>query len=75
MVLKVISLNSRRYPFTRDPELEILNFGAIDDEPDEGVVPKSCLQVIYVKGARRIDFCDRGSAKSRMKFKNQLFNF
>ena len=58
---KIISLDSRRYPFPRNPKLEILRFGAIDDEPDEGVVPESGVQVIYVKGARHIDLCDRGS--------------
>ena len=75
MVSKVISLDSRRYPFPRNKGLDILRFGAIDDEPDEDVVPESGVKVIYVKGARHIDLCDRGIRKSRMKLKNQLFNF
>ncbi len=43
---KIISLDSRRYPFPRNPKLEILRFGASDDEPDEGVVPESGIQFV-----------------------------
>ncbi|ETZ04930.1 alpha/beta fold hydrolase [Holospora undulata] len=60
---KIISLDSRRYPFPRNPKLEILRFGASDDEPNEGGVPESGVQVIYVKGARHINLSDRGSSK------------
>lgn len=72
---KVISLDSRRYPFPRNPKLEILRFGAIDDEPDEGVVPQSSVQVIYVKGARHIDLCDRGSPEIKDEIKKSIIKF
>lgn len=75
MVSKVISLDSRRYPFPRNPKLEILRFGAIDDEPDEGVVPESGVQVIYVKGARHIDLCDRGSPEIKNEIKKSIIQF
>ena len=72
---KVISLDSRRYPFPRNPKLEILRFRAIDDEPDEGVVPESGVQVIYVKGARHIDLCDRGSSQIKDEIKKSIIQF
>lgn len=72
---KIISLDSRRYPFPRNPKLEILRFGAIDDEPDEGVVPESGVQVIYVKGARHIDFCDRGSPEIKDEIQKSIIQF
>ena len=73
---KVISLDSRRYPFPRNPKLEILRFGAIDDEPDEGVVPESGVQEIYVKGeARHIDLSDRGSPEIKDKIKKSIIQF
>ena len=72
---KVISLDSRRYPFPRNPKLEILRFGAIDDEPDEGVVPESGVQVIYVKGARHIDLCDRGSSQIKDEMQKSIIQF
>jgi predicted esterase len=75
MVSKIISLDSRRYPFPRNPKLEILRFGAIDDEPDEGVVPESGVQVIYVKGARHIDLCDRGSSQIKDEIKKSIIQF
>lgn len=72
---KIISLDSRRYPFPRNPKLEILRFGASDDEPDEGVVPESGVQVIYVKGARHIDLCDRGSPEIKNEIKKSIIQF
>lgn len=75
IVSKVISLDSRRYPFPRNPKLEILRFGAIDDEPYEGVVPESGVQVIYVKGARHIDLYDRGSSQIKDGIKKLIIQF
>ena len=75
MVSKIISLDSRRYPFPRNPKLEILRFGAIDDEPDEGVVRESGVGVIYVKGARHIDLCDRGSPEIKDEIKKSIIQF
>lgn len=72
---KIISLDSRRYPFPRNPKLEILRFGAIDDEPDEGVVPESGVQVVYLKGARHIDLCDRGSQKIKDEIQKSIIQF
>jgi predicted esterase len=74
-VSKVVSLDRKRYPFPRNPKLEILRFGAIDDEPDEGVVPESGVQVIYVKGARHMDLCDRGSQKMKDKIQKSMIQF
>lgn len=74
MVSKIISLDSRRYPFPRNPRLEILRFGASDDEPDAGVVPEGA-QVIYVKGARHIDLCDRGSATIKEEIQKSIIQF
>ena len=75
IVSKIISLDSRRYPFPRNPKLEILRFGAIDDEPDEGVVPESGVQVIYVKGARHIDLCDRGNSQIKDEIQKSIIQF
>lgn len=75
LVSKIISLDSRRYPFPRNPKLEILRFGALDDEPDEGVVPESGVQVIYVKGARHIDLCDPGSPEIKNEIKKSIIQF
>ncbi len=75
IVLKIISLDSRRYPFPRNKGLDILRFGAIDDEPDEGVVPESGVQVIYVKGARHIDLSDRGSEVIKDEIQKSIIKF
>ncbi len=75
MVSKIISLDSRRYPFPRNPKLEILRFGAIDDEPDEGVVPESGVQVIYVQSACHIDLSDRGSPEIKDEIKKSIIKF
>jgi len=75
MVSKIISLDSRRYPFPRNSKLEILRSGAIDDKPDEGVVPESSVQVIYVKGARHIDLCDQGSPEIKDEIKKSIIQF
>jgi predicted esterase len=74
-VSKIISLDSRRYPFPRNPRLEILRFGAIDGEPDEGVVPESGVQVIFVKGARHIDLSDRGSPEIKDEIQKSIIQF
>lgn len=75
IVSKIISLDSRRYPFPRNPRLEILRFGASDDEPDEGVVSESGVQVIYLKGARHIDLCDRGSPEIKAEIQKSIIKF
>lgn len=75
IVSKIISLDSRRYPFPRNPKLEILRFVASDDEPDEEVVPESGVQVVYVKGARHIDLCDRGSSQIKDEIKKSIIQF
>lgn len=75
MVSKIISLDSRRYPFPRNPKLEILRFGAIDDEPDEGVVPDKGIQEIYVKGARHIDLSDRGNSQIKDEIQKSIIKF
>jgi len=75
MVSKVISLDSRRYPFPRNPKLEILRFGAIDDETDEGVVPESGVQVIYVQSACHIDLSDRGSPEMKDEIQKSIIKF
>jgi len=75
MVSKVISLDSRRYPFPRNPKLSILRFGAVDDEPDEGVVPDTGIQEIYVKGARHIDLSDRGSPEIKDEIQKSIIKF
>jgi pimeloyl-ACP methyl ester carboxylesterase len=75
MVSKVISLESRRYPFPRNPKLKILRFGAIDDEPDEGVVADTGIQEIYVKGARHIDLSDRGNPEIKDEIQKSIIKF
>ena len=72
---KIISLDSRRYPFPRNPKLEILRFGAIDDEPDEGVVPGSGVQVIYVQQAKHMDLCDLGSPAIKEEIQKTIIQF
>ncbi len=74
MVSKIISLDSRRHPFPQNKNIEILRFGAIDDEPDEGVVPEG-TKVIYVKEARHIDLCDRGSQIIKEEIQKQIIQF
>lgn len=75
MVSKVVSLDSRRYPFPTNPNIEILRFGASDDEPDAAVVPKSGVEVIYVKGAKHIDLCDRGSKPIKDEIQKSIIQF
>ncbi len=75
MVSKIISLDSRRYPFPRNPNIEILRFCASDDEPDEFIVPKSNIQVIYIKNARHIDLCDRGPDSIKNKLQRLIIQF
>lgn len=75
MVSKIISLDSRRYPFPRNSDIEILRFGASDDEPDAGVVPDFGIQVIYVKEARHIDLCDRGSPEIKDEIQKSIIQF
>lgn len=75
MVSTIISLDSRRYPFPRNPKLKILRFGAIDDEPDEGVVHGTGIQEIYVKGARHIDLSDRGSPEIKDEIQKSIIKF
>lgn len=75
MVSKVISLDSRRYPFPRNPKLKILRFGAIDDEPDQGVVPDTGIQEIYVQSARHIDLSDRGSPEIKDEIQKSIIKF
>lgn len=75
IVSKIISLDSRRYPFPRNPKLKILRFGAIDDKPDEGVVPDTGIQEIYVKGARHIDLSDRGSSEMKDEIQKSIIKF
>ena len=74
-VSKIISLDSRRYPFPRNTNIGILRFGAIDDEPDEGVVPDDGVQVIYAKEARHIDLCDRGSPNIKEEIQESIIEF
>lgn len=75
MVSKVISLDSRRYPFSRNANIKILRFGAVDDEPDEGVVPDNSTHEIYVRGAHHIDLCDRGSAEIKDEIQKSILRF
>ncbi len=55
--------------------LEILRFGASDDQPDEGVVPDSGVRVIYVKDAKHIDLCDRGSQQIKDEIQKLIIAF
>lgn len=73
-ISKIISLDSRRYPFPKNPEIKILRFGASDDEPDDGVVPEG-TKVIYVSNARHIDLCDRGSPEIKDKVQKSIIKF
>jgi hypothetical protein len=73
-ISKIISLDNRRYPFPRNPRLQILRFGALDDQPDEGVVSEGA-NVIYVKGARHIDLCDRGSQEIKDEIQESIIQF
>lgn len=75
MVSKIISLDSRRYPFPRNPDIEVLRFGASDDEPDEGVVPNSSVKIIYVKNAKHLDLCDRGSEHIKNEIQKAIIQF
>lgn len=75
VVSTIISLDSRRYPFPRNPKLKILRFGAIDDEPDEGVVPGTGIQEIYVQSARHIDLSDRGSPEIKDEIQKSIIQF
>jgi hypothetical protein len=59
----------------KNQALEILRFGASDDEPDEGVVPESGIQVIYAKGARHIDLCDLGSEAIKDEIQKSIIKF
>lgn len=74
-VSKIVSLDSRRYPFPRNTDAKILRIGASDDEPDEGVVPNSGVRVIYFDGARHIDLCDSGNVSIKNEIQKSIVEF
>jgi hypothetical protein len=44
----------------------------MDDEPNEGVVPSSGIQVIYPKSHKHMDLCDRGSWDIKGKIQKSI---
>ena len=42
---------------------------------NEGVVPESGVQDIYVRGARHIDLCDRGSPGIKDEIQKSIIQF
>ena len=79
MISKIISLDSRKYPFPRNQGLDILSFRAQDavpdGAPDEVVLPEDGIQVIDLKGALHTDFCDRGSPEIKDKIQKLTLQF
>lgn len=75
IVSKIVSLDSRRYPFPKSKHIDILRFGVSDDEPDNGVVPNSGIQVIYPKGALHNDLCDRGNTHIKVQIQKSIIQF
>lgn len=64
-VLKVISLDSLRYPFPVQKKVPILHFNATDTKPDSGVIPKQSVETISIADAKHMDFCDKGKLEVR----------
>ena len=75
MVSKVISLDNRSYPFSRNTKIPILRFGASDDKPDPGVVSKSDVKIIYVNNAKHMDLCDRGGSRINKEIFKAILRF
>ena len=75
MVSKMISLDSLRYPFSTDKGIPILCFGAIDTNPDEGVIHTTRVDVISIKDAKHIDLCDRGSDLVKDEIQESIIQF
>lgn len=74
MVSKIILLYNGIYSFPKDNHINILLFGANNDEPDQGIVPSLCTEVIYVKDAKHIELCDKENKyikKAINKFLNE----
>ena len=75
MVSKIISLDSLSYPFPSGKGIPILRFGASNTKPDEGVIPKNGIAVIFIKGAKHIDLCDRGSELIKAEIQKSIIQF
>ncbi|MFN7038497.1 MAG: alpha/beta fold hydrolase [Alphaproteobacteria bacterium] len=73
IVAKIISLDSLRYPFPGG--IPILRFGAVDTKPDEGVVPITGIDIVYIKDAKHIDLCDRGSELIKDEIQKSIIQF
>lgn len=74
-VSKIISLDSLRYPFPIDKNIQILHFGANDTKADEGVIPTTGVKTFIIKDVKHIDLCDRGSARIKGEVLELLSKF
>lgn len=80
-VQNIISLDSLRMPFPRNPNLRILSLRSSDRQPDPGVVPgketlkQYKIQVVSIDDAHHIDFCDRGSEALKARVDKAVSRF
>ena len=75
LVSKIISLDSLRYPFTKNKDIPILRFAASNTKPDKDIVPASGVEVVFIKEAKHIDLCDRGNNIIKSKIQNSIIEF
>jgi peptidoglycan-N-acetylglucosamine deacetylase len=74
-VLKVISLDSLRYPFPTKGNVPILSLRGNDTKADEGVLPTQGATIIDLEQAKHIDLCDRGSVEVKGKMVDYIQGF
>ena len=81
LVRQAISLDSLRMPFPRSGKIPILSLRANDTKADPGVLPplkddkKLNITLIYLKDAKHIDLCDRGSDGIRKEVNQVILKF
>lgn len=75
LTAKVISLDSLRVPFPTKDSIPMLSLRANDTNADDGVLPKSGVNIIKLKNARHIDMCDRGPANIKHEIANLITDF
>jgi hypothetical protein len=75
LTLKVISLDSLRYPFPIKDSISILSLRANDTKADEGVLPKTGAMIISLKDAKHMDMYDPGSKKAKQEIVELITKF
>lgn len=76
LVKSVISLDSLRYPFPVNSNVEILYFSANDtDDIRTSVLPHSKAKIISLQDTKHIEMCDHGSDKAKNSIASAISDF